>query len=70
METEYSETVVGKAVAYMKEILRLPSDRNRMTVRMTPQEGGPDSDDAFANEYTFKTVAEVYVEKARRELGC
>lgn len=66
MEVEHTGTVVRKAVAYVKDILRLPPGRNRMEVR----EDGPGSDDEFADKYTFKTVAEVYVEKARRELGC
>jgi hypothetical protein len=67
MEAERTETVVGKAVAYVKEILRIPSGRNRMEVR---EDSLGSNDDTDPDDYTYKSVAEVYVEMARRDLGC
>jgi hypothetical protein len=78
METEQIETAVEKAFAYMKGILGMPSGEKTPLgkasrgVQMTAPEVGCTSEDAVgisSEEYTFKSVAEVFAETARRTHG-
>ena len=76
METEHSETVVEKAVAYVKDMFGIPPEDRTPEVEATPDYAGtapePTINDAMRIEpdgYTFKSVAEVNAESARREDG-
>jgi hypothetical protein len=77
METEQIERAVEKALAYMKSIFGIPSGEKTpraeasRRVQMVVPEPGPSSEDAAgfsSDEYTFKSVAEVYTERARENL--
>jgi hypothetical protein len=76
METGQIETAVEKAFAYMKGVLGISSGEKTPLaeasrgIQMTAPEAGRTSEDAAgvsSDEYTFKSVAEVYVEKAGLE---
>jgi len=76
METQHTETVVEKAVAYVKDVLGIPPGDRTRDVEVEPQYADTTpaltSKDAMRMEpdsYTFKTVAEVNAESARREDG-
>jgi hypothetical protein len=76
METKHTETVVEKAVAYVKDMFGIsPVDKasdgeaNRV-VRMNPEGAGLTCDDAMGlDPYTFKSVAELHVKKAANDDG-
>jgi hypothetical protein len=71
MGTQHTRGMAEKALAYVKDKLGIPpDDKNRMTVRMAPQDVPGSDDSSDPEEYTYKSIAEVYVEKARRELHC
>jgi hypothetical protein len=72
METEHNETAVEKAFAYVRAIFGIPSGEKTAfgeasrRVQMTAPETGLTSEDAggiSSDEYTFKSVAEVYAER-------
>jgi hypothetical protein len=72
MDMEHNETAVEKAFAYMRAIFGVPSgDKTPLgeasrRVQMTAPEAGLTSEDAggiSSDEYTFKSVAEVYAER-------
>jgi hypothetical protein len=76
METEHSETVVEKAVAFVKDMLGMPPADKPPDVVANPEytDTAPEPTiegamrlDPYA--YTTKSVAEVNVECARRELS-
>jgi hypothetical protein len=76
MEAEHKETVVEKAVAYVKEMFGAPQyhtqvdSEGRPVTPPTTAEVGLTSDDAMGLEphaHTFKTVGEIYTENARRD---
>jgi hypothetical protein len=72
METEHTETVVEKAVAYVKDMLGIPPGDRTPDVEAKPEytDTAPEltSDDAMRlHPYTTKSVAEVNAESARRE---
>jgi hypothetical protein len=76
METEHSETVVEKAVAFVKDMLGMPPADKPPDVVANPEytDTAPEPTiegamrlDPYA--YTTKSVAEVNVERARRELS-
>ena len=74
METEHTETVVEKAVAYVKDMLGIPPGDPTPDVVAKPEYSDtapePSSDDAMRldpHAYTMKSVAEVNAESARRE---
>jgi hypothetical protein len=74
METKHIESVVETALAYMKSIFGIPSGEkpplgqaSRGAQTTTPEPGLASEDAASAGEYTFKSVAEVYTERARSE---
>ena len=75
METEHTETVVEKAVAYVKDMFGIPPDDKAPDVEAKPEHvdtPAPTSEDAMRPDpdaYTFKTVGELHVESARREDG-
>jgi hypothetical protein len=76
METEHTETVVEKAVAYVKDIFGIPPSDKTPDVEAKPEyvDAAPavTARDAMRIEpdrYTFKSVAEVNAESARREDG-
>jgi hypothetical protein len=78
METEHTETVIERAVAYVKDALGMPpGDRTpeveaRPLVRMSPREVGLTSEVVTGIEpdtHTFKSVAELHMESARRDGG-
>ena len=76
METEHTETVVEKAVAYVKDMLGIPPGDRTPDVEAKPQysDAAPEltSEDAMRldpHAYTLKSVAEVNAESARREDG-
>ena len=70
METEHTETVVEKAVAYVKDMFGLPpgdktqSETGPSTEPLTPEARLGRIDDPNAS--TFKSVAEVYKESGQR----
>jgi hypothetical protein len=76
METEHTETVVEKAVAYVKDMLGIPPGDHPPDVVAKPEysDTAPELTAADAmrldpNAYTTKSVAEVNAEGARRENG-
>jgi len=76
METEHAETVVEKAVAYVKDMLGIPPGDRSPDVEAKPEysDTAPEltSEDAMRLDpqaYTMKSVAEVNAESARREDG-
>jgi hypothetical protein len=78
METGHTETVVGKAVAYVKDMFGIPPGEKSLhgeterSLETAPSDAGPLSEHAMsleANAYTFKTVAEVSAERARYQDG-
>ena len=76
METEHTETVVEKAVAYVKDMFGIPPGDRTPEAEAKPEyaDTAPalSSKDAMRIEpdgYTFKSVAEVNAESARREDG-
>jgi hypothetical protein len=76
METEHTETVVEKAVAYVKDMFGIPAGDRTPDVEAKPEysDTAPDllSGDAMRldpHAYTMKSVAEVNAESARREDG-
>jgi len=62
METEHAETVVEKAVAYVKDVLGIAPDT-------APELTVEDAMRLDPNAYTLKSVAEVYLESAPRADG-
>jgi len=73
METEHTETVVEKAVAYMKDMFGLPPGDRAPDVEAKPEfaDTAPEltSEDAMRLDpgaYTFKSVGEFHAESARR----
>ena len=75
METEHTEGIVEKAVAYVKDMFGTPPYH-----RHVDSEGRPvmpataatevTSDDAMhLDPYTFKSVGELHIESARRDDG-
>jgi hypothetical protein len=76
METEHTETVVEKAVAYVKDMFGIPPGDRTPDVETKPEYPDatpePTSEDAMRldpHAYTLKSVAEVNAESARREDG-
>ena len=76
METEHTETVVEKAVAYVKDMFGIPPGDRTPDVEAKPEYADtapvPSTKDAMRIEpdgYTFRSVAEVNAESARREDG-
>ena len=76
METEHTETVVEKAVAYVKDMLGIPPGDRTPDVEAKPEysDTAPEltSEDAMRldpHAYTTKSVAEVNADSARREDG-
>jgi hypothetical protein len=76
METEHTETVVEKAVAYVKDMFGIPTGDRTPDVKAQPEyidtAPEPTIKDAMRIEpdgYTFKSVAEVHAETARRDDG-
>jgi hypothetical protein len=76
METEHTETVVEKAVAYVKDMFGIPPGDRAPDVQAEPEyaDAAPSlsSKDAMRIEpdgYSFRNVAEVNAESARREDG-
>jgi hypothetical protein len=74
METKHIEMAVEKALAYMKSVFGIPSgeraprgEASRGVQMMAPDPGPTSEDAASSGEYTFKSVAEVYTERARLE---
>jgi hypothetical protein len=76
MEREYTQSMVGRAYAFVEDMFGLPhGDKTPYreaspVVRMTPEEAGLTCDDAMGLEpeaHTMKTVAEVSAESARRD---
>ena len=62
METEHAETVVEKAVAYVKDVLGITPDT-------APELTVEDALRLDPNAYTLKSIAEVYLESAPRSDG-
>lgn len=78
METEHTEGVIEKAVAYVKDMFGAPpyhrhvDSEGRPIIPATPTETELTSKDAMRldpDAYTMKTVAEVSAENARRNDG-
>lgn len=76
MGTEHVETAVEKVLAHIKDFFGGPSGNTTPlgeaspVARMTAPDAGRTSEDGaelFSDEYTFKSVAEVYTERARYE---
>ena len=76
METEHTETVVEKAVAYVKDMFGLPSGDKTPHVEpspvapMTAEQPGLTSDDAMRLDpppRTFKSVGDLHTESARSD---
>jgi hypothetical protein len=76
METDHTETIVDKAVAYVKDFFGVPPGDRTPDVEAKPEytDTAPEPTiegamrlDPYA--YTTKSVAEVNVERARRELS-
>jgi hypothetical protein len=74
MEMEHIERAVEKALAYMKSIFGIPSgektplgEASRRVQMIAPEPALISEDAASSGEYTFKSVAEVFTERARRE---
>ncbi len=76
METEHTETVVEKAVAYVKDMFGLPSGDKTPHVEpspvvpMTTEQPGLSSDDAMRLDppaHTFKSVGHLPTESARSD---
>jgi hypothetical protein len=71
MATEHPETVVEKAVAYVKDMLGIPpGDRTPDEPKPEYTVPEPNSEDALdPDAYTMKSVAQMNAESARREDG-
>ena len=76
METEHTETVVEKAVAYVKDMFGIPPGDRTPDVEAKPEYVDPAPDltaaDAMGldpHAYATKSVAEVHAETARRDDG-
>src|ERR1700678_703123 len=76
METDHTETIVDKAVAFVKDFFGVPPGDRTPEVEANPEytDTAPEPTiegamrlDPYA--YTTKSVAEVNVERARRELS-
>jgi hypothetical protein len=74
MATEQIEGALEKALAYVKSIFGIPSgektplgEANRRVQMTAPEPALSSEDAASSGEYTFKSVAEVYTERARLE---
>ena len=76
METDHTETIVDKAVAFVKDFFGVPPGDRTPEVEAKPEytDTAPEPTiegamrlDPYA--YTTKSVAEVNVERARRELS-
>ncbi len=76
METEHTETVAEKAVAYVKDMFGTPpyhrhvDSEGRPIMPATAAETEVTSDDAMRlDPYTFKSVGELHIETAARDDG-
>jgi hypothetical protein len=75
METEHTETVVEKAVAFVKDMFGMAPDDKARDLEAKPEQvdtPASSSEDAMRpdpNAYTFKTVGELHLESAQREDG-
>jgi len=71
METEHSETIVDKAVAYVKDMLGIsPAEKPPDVVAKPEYVDTPTSEDAKPlDPDTFKSVGDLHMEKLRREDG-
>jgi hypothetical protein len=76
METERTEGIVEKAVAYVKDMFGTPpyhrhvDSEGRPIMPTTAAETEVTSDDAMRlDPYTFKSVGELHIESARRDDG-
>jgi len=71
METGHTETIVGKAVAYVKDALGIPpADRPPNVVAKPEYTNAPEptTEDAMQlDRYTTKSVAEMNIDRARGE---
>jgi hypothetical protein len=76
METEHTEGIVEKAVAYVKDMFGTPpyhrhvDSEGRPIMPATAAETGLTSDNAMRlDPYTFKSAGELHVESARTKEG-
>jgi hypothetical protein len=76
METEHTETVVEKAVAYVKDMFGSPPYHRHVDSEgrpiMPPTDGelaAEENKRKSPSAYTFRSVAEVNAESVRREDG-
>ena len=71
METEHTETVVEKAVAYVKDMIGIPPGDKAPDVEAKPEYvDTPISEDAKPlDPDTFKSVGDLHMERLRREDG-